>query len=318
MKFIDVVNEKLEQEKYALKKRTYLDYKRTVHNHIKGSIGEYQLEELNQSIINQYAIDKYEKGNMRSGEKLSHSTIKGIIGFVNRSLKYAYKRRYINERLEIDITIKNNSSKKVEALTKEEQRKLQDYILDKRRYYCYGMILDLYTGLRLGELLALKWSDIDLKNRIISIKRSVCRVVGENGKTEVIVDTPKTETSSREIPINSLVVGILKELKKYQKNNSEYVVSRSSGKRIENRSYQESFERLLKRLGIRHYGFHSLRHTFATRMLELGVDIKTLSELLGHANPTITLNTYVHSNMELKKEAMNKLARKVNLLIEMD
>ncbi len=318
MKFIDVVNEKLEQEKYALKKRTYLDYKRTVHNHIKGSIGEYQLEELNQTIINQYAIDKYEKGNMLNGEKLSSSTIKGIIGFVNRGLKYAYKRRYMNERLEIDISIKHNNARKVDALTKEEQRKLQDYILGKRRYYCYGIILDLYTGLRLGELLALKWSDIDLKNRIISVKRSVCRVAVGNGKTEVIIDTPKTETSCREIPINPLVIGILKELKKYQKNRSEYVISRPNGKRIENRSYQESLERLLKRLGIKHYGFHSLRHTFATRVLEIGVDIKTLSELLGHANPTITLNTYVHSNMGQKKEAMNKLARKMNLLIDTD
>ena len=78
MKFIDVVNEKLEQEKYAIKKRTYLDYKRTVHNHIKGSIGEYDLKELNQSIINKYALEKYEKGNLRNGEKLSYSTI--IIG----------------------------------------------------------------------------------------------------------------------------------------------------------------------------------------------------------------------------------------------
>ncbi len=226
-------------------------------------------------------------------------------------MKFAYKRKYLSERLKIDVNIKQNNVKKVDALTKEKQFKIEKYLLDKKRKYCYGILISLYTGMRLGELLAFRWEDVDFKNKTINIRRTTCRVL-ENNKTIIIEDTPKTLSSFSEIPLTNFVINILKELKQYQNNKSEYVISKNTGKRIETRSYQESFSRLLKRLKISHCGFYSLRHTFATRCLELGVDIKTLSELLGHTNPTVTLNRYVHSNIELKKAAMNKLSKKFN------
>jgi len=310
----EIVNEYLEQQKYAIKQRTYLFYKQIINIHILDEIGEIELDNLTQNKLNDFIINKYEKGNKNNGEGLSYATTKSIMGIINRVLKYAYKRKYLNERLEIDVVIKQNSKKKVEALSKEEQAKIEKYLLERKRVYCYGILISLYTGMRLGELLALKWEDIDYKNKVINIKRTTCRVVGDNHKTVSIVDTPKTLSSCRELPLTNFVISLLKELKKYQNSNSEYVISKATGKRIETRSYQESFSRLLKRLGIRHYGFHSLRHTFATRALEIGIDIKTLSELLGHTNPTITLNRYVHSNLELKKIAMNKLSKKFNMM----
>ena len=311
MKLINVVNEFLNEKKYGIKKRTFLFYNQMINLHIANEIGDVELNDLTQNKLNEFIINKYEFGNKKNKGGLSYSTIKSLQGILNRCLKFAYKRKYLSERLEIDVSIKQNNVKKVEALTKEEQFKIEKYLLDKKRKYCYGILISLYKGMRLGELLALRWEDIDYKNKTINIRRTTCRVL-ENNKTIIIEDTPKTLSSFREIPLTNFVISILKELKQYQNNKSEYVISKNTGKRIETRSYQESFSRLLKRLKIRHYGFHSLRHTFATRCLELGVDIKTLSELLGHTNPTVTLNRYVHSNIELKKAAMNKLSKKFN------
>lgn len=314
MKFIDVIKEYLDERKYAIKRRTFLFYKQLSDIHIALEIGKIEIHDLDQYKLNKFIIDKYESGNKKNKNGLSYSTVKSIQGILNRSLEFAYKRKYLNERLEIDVNIRHNSIRKVEAITKEEQYKIERYLVDKKRKYCYGILISLYTGMRLGELLALKWEDIDFKNRIVSVRRNVCRVI-ENNKIITIEDTPKTVSSCREIPLTNFVISLLKELRQYQNNKSLYVISKSTGKIIETRSYQESFKRLLKRLKIKHYGFHSLRHTFATRCLELGVDIKTLSELLGHSSPTVTLNRYVHSNLELKKMAMNKLSKKFNSVL---
>ena len=310
MKLKEVIKEQIESKKYSIKERTYLFYKQQVFIHIEEEIGNIDLKEITQDVINDYIINKYKSGNKNTGKELSYSSTKLLIGIINRGLQYAYKKKYISEKLEVEVTIKNNDFKKVYALSREEQKKLEKYILEKKKTYSYGILLSLYTGMRLGELLALKWENIDFKNKVILVNKTICRV-SDGSKTKLIEDTPKTQSSCREIPINNCVIALLKELKQYQQNNSEYVVSRIKGKRLETRSYQDSFSRILKKLKIKHYGFHSLRHTFATRSLEIGVDIKTLSELLGHTNPTITLNRYVHYNMDLKRNAINKLTKSI-------
>ena len=171
----------------------------------------------------------------------------------------------------------------------------------------FGVVLCLYTGLRIGELLALEWSDIDFQKGIISVSKSCHDGKDENGKFARITDTPKTETSEREIPFPKQLIPYLRNLKKDSK--SVYVVASDSDKLISVRAYQRSFELFLKRIHIPHKGFHSLRHTFATRALECGMDVKTLSEILGHKNANVTLNRYVHSLMEHKREMMNRLGK---------
>lgn len=316
MKVFDIVNEYIETKKHGVKLRTYLFYKQQSNTYIKDNIGEIDIKVLLQDDVDNFIIGLYENGSKKTGEKLSYSTVKGIDGLLNRSLKYAYKKGYISQQIKSDVCLKQNSNKKIEALTKDEQKKIENYILSKKRCYNYGVLISLYTGMRLGELLVLKWSDIDYKNKLIHVQRTTCRVMGDNSKTVIIEDTPKSKSSIRDLPLTNFLISLLKELKKFQNNNSEYVVSRAVGKRIENRSYQESFDRLLKRLNIRHYGFHSLRHTFATRSLEIGIDIKTLSELMGHSNPTITLNRYVHSDLNMKKDAMDKLSKVMNKIAQ--
>lgn len=154
----------------------------------------------------------------------------------------------------------------------------------------------------LGTKICIKF---DLKNKIIYIDKSV-GIISHNHKTLIIESSPKTQSSIREIPISKQLQILLKTLKQNSKNG--YVITSYNNKQLSPRAYQKSFENLLKKLHIKHYGFHSLRHTFATRLLENGIDIKTISELLGHSSPTITLNRYVHTNLQNKHKAMEKIA----------
>jgi integrase len=196
--------------------------------------------------------------------------------------------------------------KVVESFSAEEQKRIEQAVLKDKRPKMIGLILCLYTGLRIGELLALEWRDIDFINCELSVTKTCYDGKDEFGNFGRIIGTPKTETSRRTIPLPKQIIPLLKEAKK--NNNSKYVVG-DGNKLISVRSYQRSFELLLKKQKISHHGFHALRHTFATRAIECGMDVKTLSEILGHKNPTITLNRYVHSFMTHKKEFMNRLGK---------
>lgn len=183
----------------------------------------------------------------------------------------------------------------------QEQKQIEQAILNGKKDKLYGILLCLYSGLRIGELIALQWNDIDLTKGILTVSKSC-----HDSKNGLVVDEPKTVNSHRLIPLPKQLLPILKAKKK--NSRSSYFVS-AKGNAVSVRSYQRSFELLLRRLNIAHKGFHSLRHTFATRALECGMDVKTLSEILGHKNPTITLNRYAHSLMEHKQDMMNKLGK---------
>lgn len=240
-------------------------------------------------------------------EKYSYSTTKLIKSLINRSLNFAFENGLIEEKIIITLHLKNQQIRKVQALEKQEQAKLENYISENEKKYHYGILLSLYTGLRLGEVLALKWQNIDIKNKLIYIDKSVGSI-SQNHKTLTIESSPKTQSSIREIPISKNLLDLMKVLR--QHCSTDYVIVSHNGKQIKTRAYQKSFDNLLKKLHIKHYGFHSLRHTFATRLLENGVDIKTISELLGHSSPTITLNRYVHTNLQNKRKAMEILTKK--------
>ena len=171
-----------------------------------------------------------------------------------------------------------------------------------------GIIICLYTGMRIGELLALTWNDVDTEKRIISINKTCHEGKNENGIYQRILNSPKTFSSKRMIPYPKQLEIIFKLLKQ---DNSIYVISYNQ-KPISVRSYQKSFALMLKHANIKHKGFHALRHTFATRSIECGVDVKTLSEILGHKNATITLNRYVHSLLNHKKDMMDKIGNLFN------
>lgn len=196
------------------------------------------------------------------------------------------------------------AEKQVECFMVEEQKKIESAALADRRPKMFGIVLCLYTGLRIGELLALEWSDIDFAKGEISVNKS-CHDSKKDGRYCRLTEAPKTPTSRRIVPIPKQLLPLLREQKK--KSSSVFVVGEDKVQTV--RSCQYSFSLLLRRIGVPHRGFHALRHTFATRALECGMDVKTLSEILGHKNPTVTLNRYVHSLMPHKHEMMNRLGK---------
>ena len=164
-------------------------------------------------------------------------------------------------------------------------------------------MLSLYTGLRLGELCGLQWQDVNLSKNTISVNKTIQRIENENGGTSMLIDSPKTVSSERVIPIPDFLIPILRNIK--TETATDYV---TTGKNTftQPRTYQARLKTYFKDCGLENYHFHTLRHTFASRAIELGFDPKSLSEILGHSNVKITLDLYVHPSMESKQEQMNR------------
>ena len=285
--------------KPTVKQQTYEKYKKQIEKYVVSTLGEMQLDELSPIVLQQFTIDLCEKG-------LSANTINGILSVLKSSLKRAVMLGVADKEFTSAIVRPKYRQKQIECFSLFEQRKIEKYVFKSKNKKLFGLVLCLYSGLRIGELLALTWDDVDLKKGVITVSKS-CHDSWQNGKYFKIIDTPKTESSFRVIPIPKQLLPKLKDLKKA--TNKSYVVVGKSEFGSQIRSYQKTFELLLKRLGITHKGFHSLRHTFATRALECGMDVKTLSELLGHKNPTVTLTKYAHSMLEHKTDMMNKLGK---------
>lgn len=198
--------------------------------------------------------------------------------------------------------------KEVQVFAMNEQRLMECEVLKSKDQRLLGIILCFYTGIRLGELCALKWSDIDMDTGIMSVNKTVSRIKTfqeEGNKTRLLVGTPKSRKSFRKIPLPSFLLKMLIESRNSTTSEDNYVLT-GKDVPIDPRVYQKLFKRVLKDAGVKERKFHAIRHTFATRALELGVDIKTLSELLGHSSVGITLNIYAHSLMDQKKIAIDK------------
>lgn len=293
--------------KPSSKQKTYIRYSEIVSQHIVGSLGDYEMGELTPLILQRFTTELLQSGNLKTGKGLSANSVNGIITVIQSSLKVACAIGQILEYTVDKIKRPKTREKQVTCFTPTEQKQIEKAILNSKRAKMFGVVLCLYTGLRIGELLALEWKDIDFQNGTISITKTCYDGKSNNGKFTRITDTPKTQTSQRIIPFPKQLISYLKNIKR--QNNSNYVVSSDSDKLLSVRAYQRSFELLLKKLNIPHKGFHSLRHTFATRALECGMDVKTLSEILGHKNANVTLNRYVHSLMDHKRDMMNRLGK---------
>ncbi len=207
------------------------------------------------------------------------------------------------------IKLPKSENTEVQVLSIKEQRLVENRILHSEDRRTLGVLLCLYTGIRLGELCALKWGDIDFESGVISITRTVSRTKNfqpDKDKTVLLVGTPKSRKSVRKIPLPDFLLKLSDVFKLHSATEDCYVLS-GTNTPIDPRTYQKLYKKLLLSTGVKYRKFHALRHTFATRALELGVDIKTLSEMLGHSNVSITLNVYAHSLMEQKIIAMEKL-----------
>ena len=269
-------------------------------------MGEHEINDISPLLLQRFSTELLNCGNLKRGTGLSPNTVNAIITILKSSLRIAFEIGLTETYSADKIKRPKVTEKEIECFSLSEQKRIEKAVLNSRKPKMIGILICLYTGLRIGELLALEWTDLDLSKGIITISKS-CHY-GRNGDGEYVrfVDKPKTHNSSRIIPIPKQLLPILKNHKK--SSHSQYVISDNENP-VAVRSYQRSFELLQKKLGIPRRGFHALRHTFATRAIECGMDVKTLSEILGHKNPTITLNRYAHSLMEHKAQMMNRLGK---------
>ena len=287
------------------KLRTFDLYTQIAEKKIKPFLGGSELSELTPVPIQRCIAELSGRGNEKNGRGLSSNSLNGIISVIQGSLKAAYRLGLVAEYAGDKIQRPKSREKTIECFSAAEQKKLEAACLSHKKQKMRGIVICLYTGLRIGELLALTWDDIDFVKREMRVSRSCyCCKRGR------VTDSVKTEQSKRVIPLCGQILSLLREIKR--ESDSEYVIS-SGGKPVPTRSYQRSFEIVQEKLHIAPRGFHVLRHTFATRALECGMDVKTLSEILGHKNPTVTLKRYTHSLPEHKRAMMNKLAKTFRL-----
>ena len=286
-------------KKQYVKKSSFSAYTLLVENHLLPTFGsKYSIEETE---VQAFVFQKLKAG-------LSQKTIKDILIVLKMILKFGAKHKWLIYA-PFDIQFPTEREKhNIEVLTKTDQRKIMNYIQEHFTFRNLGVYICLSSGMRIGEVCALTWEDIDTDNGVISVNRTIQRIyVIEDGsrKTELILDTPKTKNSIREIPISKDLLRILKPFKKIV--NPSFFVLTNDAKPTEPRTYRSYYKNLMRELKMPELKFHGLRHSFATRCIESNCDYKTVSVLLGHSNISTTLNLYVHPNMEQKKKAIEQM-----------
>ena len=295
--------------KHTVKLRTFDRYKYNIEKHINPQLGELELSELSASVLQDFILYKLEKGNLKTGKPLANNSVIAIANIIKGALTMAVSLEIIEKEYSHKIKLPTPTEKPVNAFEKQEQQKIEQYCLSSKKSNHFGIVLCLYTGLRIGELLALTWADIDFANGLMKVEKEAYRYK-QNGTWHTIIDKPKTKSSIRVIPLSKTLLVKLKELKK--NSNYEHIISTNKNTVVDTRSYQKTYKRILKKLNIPYKNFHSLRHTFATRAVEVGIDVKSLAEIMGHKNPTITLQRYTHSLLSYKTDMMNKLGEMLN------
>lgn len=288
-----------------VKGSTKLKYENTIEKHILPCLGQRRISVINSILLNEYISQKLERGRLDKKGGLSPSYIKNIMAIVFSAIDFA-----VDEKLCEPIVLSNCKisveKKSITVLEQKEQERLESYLLINTDKTKLGTFISLRTGLRIGEICALRWTDIDFINMVIHLRATISRVKNSDGKgTKLIIEKPKTKASIRDIPIPSDLYKVLIAMKK--QSSSSFVVS-DNCKFVPPRTFEYRYHKVLKASGVLPVNYHALRHTFATRCIEKGVDVKSLSEILGHSNVSITLNTYVHSSMEYKRIQIEKLS----------
>lgn len=291
------------------KASTYSKYSELLRKHILPDLGNIDITLLNTVVLSDFVLNKKTNGRLDGLGGLSAKSIQDIISVINLVLNFAKSENYsVNGN--ISLLRPQRSKNEIKILNKNEQKKLEKYLLSSMNYKTLGVLLTLYTGVRIGEICALKRKNIDFNLRAIEIQNTIIRVKNTEKdaktKTKVIIDSPKSHSSKRCIPIPDFLYYEMKELL-YDLPDESFILTGDTEKFIEPRTYENNFKKYLKEADISKINFHALRHTFATRAIEAGFDIKTLSEILGHSDVGITLSVYVHSSLALKRENMNKL-----------
>ena len=297
----------LKETSSELKASSMAKYRNIIELYLLPKLGERPIDEIDRAAISEFISELLTTGGVRN-RGLNPSTINTILSVVKRILDYASSEAgcpsFSFRKLRI-----NGRKESVEVLSDADQEKLWTYLLGNLSPCNLGILACLGYGLRIGEICALRWGDFDFDSGILSINRSLTRrqTFAQDGrKTEIVITSPKSAFSERKIPLAQEHVAFLTQCRR---ENDAYVLTGETNRSMEPRVLSYHFKRILQACGVRPIKFHSLRHSFATRWIELGNNVKTLSEILGHSSVTVTLNYYVHPSLESKRQSVSHFAR---------
>jgi len=303
-KMADVGSKWLTETAVSLKESSINKYEDLLRCYILPEFGESELSEItNQQLIN-FANGLLSGGGAK-GQGLAPSTVAEVLSTMNGIRVYAMKKDFTVAFSTECVSLKKNQGD-IRVFSVEEEGRLLGYLQENMDLSALGIMLCLFTGIRLGELCALKWDDINISEKKMYVNKTMqrlrCRAAGH--KTEVRILEPKSTSSVRTIPLPDSIMGFLETAY----IPGAFLLTGKSSRFVEPRTMQNRFKRITEACGIEDANFHATRHTFATRCIELGFDVKSLSEILGHASVAITMNRYVHPSMALKRENMNRFS----------
>ncbi len=306
--FGNVVLKWLSAVRIEIKQSTAYRYEYLIEKHILPVLGELKITDITSSVVNHFLEEKLKNGKLNGKGGLSPAYVQAMANIIKMVISYA-----VDEDLCLPLKTKIskpvNKKADIPILSLQEQMKLKAYIDKNMDITCLGIVISLYAGLRIGEVCALSWDDIDLQLGVMHIRHTVARIkpidIADKKSSNLILDNPKTKSSQRDIPISSILMPYLSEAKKVA--NSTFVVS-DKEHFLSPRTFEYRYHKVMQKSIACDINYHALRHTFATRCVEANVDIKSLSEMLGHSNVSITLNTYVHSSIDLKRKQLEKLS----------
>ena len=285
----------LNSQKDKVKIGTYKIYERYFTKHIQPFFYGVALRKVNKDMLQTF---------VNSLKPLAPSTVRGIFSFLCEVLKAAEKKDYIIP-IRFDVELPKTKRNEPHAFTREEQKRIENALNICDNPNEIGILLCLYTGVRIGEVCGLKWEDIDFENELLHVRRTAQRVTVD-GKSVLMELPSKSETSCRKIPIPACLLAKLKSAR--EESASDYVLSTCSHM-MDTRTFQNMYKKILARADVRYANAHTMRHTFSVRALELGFDIKTLSEILGHSDASVTLKFYAHSLDEHKRNSMARFSQ---------
>lgn len=307
-----------------VKESTAMRYRFQMDHYIYPYLGEMPVDYMNYHVMENYVTTLLLHGGTNK-KGLSEKTIQDTLVVLRSILRYAIRDGQVVSNDVFDYRLKKRIHP-IRTFSRTEQDRLCHYLYDNLDDKNIGILLCLFTGLRVGELCALQWKDISFQEGTIMVYKTMQRIQNpdpQGPKTKIIITRPKTDNSIRIIPLVDKLADILSSYKEVSgkggeriASSNEYFLTGQSDRFIEPRTMQYHFQKVMKECDIKRAKFHTLRHTFATRCVEMGFDVKTLSEILGHANVNITMNLYVHPTIEHKKENMQKLSALMNFPFE--
>ena len=296
-------DEWLRIRKSKVKESTYIKYDTALRKHIKPKLGGCFPMGMTTGLIDDFTAE------LLFEDELAPKTVHDVLVVLHGILKYT-ATFFSGGFPAIEINYPKPEKKEMRVLSREEQTRFVSYLLDDMDTCKFGVLLTLFTGVRIGELCALQWGNISLKEQTICIDATLQRLRNtstagnSSSRTRIVIGTPKSDTSIRTIPITDYTAELCGKMNPH--SSAAYVLTGTENY-MEPRALQYRMEKYTRECGLEGVHFHTLRHTFATRAVEVGFEIKSLSDVLGHASTTITLDRYVHSSMELKRDNMSKL-----------